>query len=229
MPPAKRSASNRPASDRPSSARAKADRPKPVNPPGYLATQDLKDRGWTPRLIAEFLGEHDLTRENGLKMGRRRLPPVKLYLETRVESCEREDRFLAAQARAADARERAERAREKRRERRQAALEAAAAAYAPVVEVLPLRRGSSRKARAPHLPELERLQVELEGVLGQVTPAESAELRALLLARLDQALSAAYPWYGPRAPTGGEKADGGEEPQGAGNARPSDWREWEWD
>ena len=82
---------------------------KPVNPPGYLATQDLKERGWTPRLIERYLGLHDLTRENGLKMGRRRLPPVKLYLETRVDEAERDDAFLAAQAKAADARERAAR------------------------------------------------------------------------------------------------------------------------
>ncbi|MFD1730323.1 hypothetical protein ACFSC4_03200 [Deinococcus malanensis] len=47
---------------------------KPVNPEGFLATQDLKERGWTPPLIRRFLGEHDATRENGLRMGRRRLP-----------------------------------------------------------------------------------------------------------------------------------------------------------
>ena len=79
------------------------DRP-PLNPPGFLATQDLKDRGWTPTLITRFLGEHDGTRANGLRMGRRRLPPVKLYAEARVLEVERDDTFLAAQVRAADAR-----------------------------------------------------------------------------------------------------------------------------
>ena len=72
----------------------------PSNPPGFLATQDLKERGWTPALITRFLREHDRTRPNGLKMGRRRLPPVKLYAEERVLDVERRDDFLAAQARA---------------------------------------------------------------------------------------------------------------------------------
>src|SRR6476646_4173442 len=97
-----------------------------LNPDGFLATQDLKDRGWTPALIARFLGEHDRTRPNGLKMGRRRLPPVKLYVEARVLDVERLDDFLAAQARAADARERSERSRAERRAKRQRQIEEAA-------------------------------------------------------------------------------------------------------
>ncbi len=74
---------------------------------GFLATQDLRERGWTTRLIREFLGEHDAERPNGLKMGRRRLPPVKLYREERVSDAEREEAFLVAQGRAMEARERA--------------------------------------------------------------------------------------------------------------------------
>ncbi|SEJ24190.1 hypothetical protein SAMN04488058_10588 [Deinococcus reticulitermitis] len=202
-------------------------RVRPVNPPGYLATQDLKDRGWTPRLIARFLGEHDLTRENGLRMGRRRLPPVKLYLETRVDEAEREDTFLAAQARAADARERAARSRERRAVARAARLRAAAETYLPVVEPQRLRKGATRKARAPHLPGLEALQAELERALGQVTPGESAQLRALLLDRLDLALSLAYDWF--PAPGQGKGQAAAPRPGPGGDARPSDWREWDWD
>lgn len=200
-------------------------RVKPINPPGYLATQDLKDRGWTPRLIARFLGEHDLTRENGLRMGRRRLPPVKLYLETRVDEAEREDAFLAAQARAADARERAAQSRERRAAKRAALLHAAAETYTPAVQPEPLRKGSTRKARAPYLPGLEALQAELERGIGQVTPGESAQLRALLRERLDFALSLAYDWF----PAPGQVASAAPRPASSGEARPSDWREWEWD
>ena len=202
----------------------KADREKPVNPPGYLATQDLKDRGWTPRLIEKYLGPHDLTRENGLKMGRRRLPPVKLYLETRVDEAERDDAFLAAQARAADARERAAHNRERREAQRAALLQAAAASYAPTIHPEPLRKGAKNKARAPYLAGLERTQRQLESELGRVSEAESARLRRLLQERLDLALSTVYDWF----PAPGEGATKPARPP-SGEARPSDWREWDWD
>lgn len=191
----------------------------PLTPPGYLATQDLKERGWTPGLIRKFLGEHDLTRENGLKMGRRRLPPVKLYREDRVLDAEREEAFLVGQARAADARARAERAREERAAKRAALLEAAAAEYVPVIHPQPLRKGSVRKAREPYLPGLEDTLSRLVREIGRVTPREEAGLRARLLERLHAALAAAYPWY----PAPQERKAASRE------AKPSDWREWEWD
>ena len=203
----------------------KAEREKPVNPPGYLATQDLKDRGWTPRLIEKYLGPHDLTRENGLEMGRRRLPPVKLYLETRVDEAERDDAFLAAQARAADAREKAAHNRQRRAAQRLHALEAAAASYAPSIQPLPLRKGARNKARAPHLPELEQVQRHLEGELGKVSSAESALLHSLLRARLDAALALAYDWFAPPAQASQRAAAKAAD----GPAKPSDWREWDWD
>ncbi|KQR41053.1 hypothetical protein [Deinococcus sp. Leaf326] len=201
------------------------DRPRrgvPLNPPGFLATQDLKERGWTPTLILKFLGEHDATRPNGLKMGRRKLPPVKLYREERVNEVEREDAFLAAQARAADARERAEHRRAEKAARRAAQLRAAAESYVPVIYPEPLRKGSVRKARDPYLPTLAAVQAELTGELGQVTEAEAATLAELLRGRLDAALSLVYPWYlspdAKKTPT----------PRSA-EAKSSDWREWEWD
>ncbi|MFC4425414.1 hypothetical protein [Deinococcus navajonensis] len=193
---------------------------KPVNPEGFLATQDLKDRGWTPPLIRRFLGEHDQTRENGLRMGRRKLPPVKLYAEARVLEVERDDTFLAAQARAADARARAEQARETREARRATLIEAAAQSYTPVIHPEPLRKGAVRKAREPYLKELERVQRRLETEIGKVTSRESTLLAALLRKRLDDALSAAYPWYGTPAPAPATRTE---------EARPSDWRDWDWD
>lgn len=205
----------------PRGERPRASGQKPVNPPGYLATQDLKERGWTPGLIRRFLGEHDLTRENGLKMGRRRLPPVKLYREERVQEAERDEAFLLGQARAADARERAERARETRRARRGALLDAAAESYTPAVHPGPLRKGAVRKAREPYLSGLEDTLTRLAREVGQVTPREEAELRARLMTRLHAALAAAYPWY--PAPEEQQKQSASRE------ARPSDWREWEWD
>ncbi|WP_216323220.1 hypothetical protein [Deinococcus aestuarii] len=204
---------------------SKSPRPKgppPLNPPGFLATQDLKERGWTPRLIEKFLGEHDAKRENGLKMGRRRLPPVKLYREERVVEAERDENFLVAQARAADARERAERRREVRQAERDALLRAAAETYTPAIHPEPLRKGAVRLARDPYLSGLEATLTHLIGEIGKVTAAEEATLRALLMERLHAALAATYPWYpAPDAAKARKTA--------SREARPSDWRKWEWD
>ncbi len=201
-------------------------REKPVNPPGFLATQDLKERGWTPALIARYLGEHDQTRPNGLKMGRRRLPPVKLYREERVDEIERDDTFLAAQAKAADARERAERARATREARREAELLAAAQTYTPTIHPEPLRKGATRKAREPYLKGLEKEQKRLERTLGKLTEKDSARLHKLLHERLELALSAVYEWF----PAPGEQATKKSPPAGSqSEARASDWREWDWD
>ncbi|MFD1730322.1 hypothetical protein ACFSC4_03195 [Deinococcus malanensis] len=120
---------------------------------------------------------------------------MKLYAEARVAEVERDDTFLAAQARAADARARAEQAREVREARRAGLLEAAAGSYVPVVHPEPLRKGAVRKAREPYLRELERVQTRLEQEIGRVTVRESAVLATLLRKRLDQALAATYPWY----------------------------------
>lgn len=193
----------------------------PVNPPGFLATQDLKERGWTPALIRRFLGEHDRTRPNGLRMGRRRLPPVKLYEEARVLEIERDDTFLSAQARAADARERAEQTRAARALARQELLERAAAEYVPVIYPEPLRKGSVRKAREPYQGALDARLEALRREIPKLTAREEATLAGLLRTQLDRALHVAYPWYpSPDAPAASA---------GPGAARASDWREWDWD
>nr|WP_217449232.1 hypothetical protein [Deinococcus sp. JMULE3] len=186
-----------------------------------MATQDLKDRGWTPALIRRFLGEHDRTRPNGLRMGRRRLPPVKLYEEARVLDVERDDTFLAAQARAADARERAEQTRAARALARQELLTRAAAEYVPVIHPEPLRRGAVRKAREPYQGALEARLEALRQEIPKLTGREESLLADLLRAQLDRALHAAYPWY-PSPHDGPVSAVRGE-------AKPSDWRAWDWD
>lgn len=202
------------------------DRP-PLNPPGFLATQDLKDRGWTPTLIARFLGEHDQTRPNGLRMGRRRLPPVKLYAEERVLEVERDDTFLAAQARAAAARERAERNRAVREAKRSALLEAAATSYTPSIHPEPLRKGAVRKAREPYLAGIDFALERLRREIPRLTASEEARLGELLRERLDEALAAAYPWYPSPHPLPPEQE--AEQGRKGGRAKASDWREWDWD
>lgn len=192
---------------------------KNLNPEGYLATHDLKERGWTPALMTRFLGEHDDTRPNGIKMGRRRLPPVKLYREERVLEIERQDAFLAAQAKAADARERAERQRTERRERRARLLESVAQQFVPTIHPEPLRKGAKRKARAPYLPQVEEALSVLAPQIEKLTEAEENELRRLLLAQLDQALAEVYDWYAKPKP----------KPNATAEAQPSDWRTWDWD
>ncbi|CAM3910396.1 hypothetical protein [Deinococcus frigens] len=197
----------------------------PLNPPGFLATQDLKDRGWTPTLIARFLGEQDGTRPNGLRMGRRRLPPVKLYAETRVTEVERDDTFLAAQARAADARERAERNRAVREAKKAALLKAAAQSYTPSIHPEPLRKGAVKKAREPYLAGLDAALDRLRREIPKLSAREEARLGGLLRERLDEALAAVYGWYpDPHAP----KETATPKPR-KGTAKASDWREWEWD
>lgn len=219
-----------------------------LNPGGFLATQDLKDRGWTPRLIAEFLAHHDQTRPNGLKMGRRRLPPVKLYLETRVEEAEREETFLLAQHRAMQAREHLEAARAERQARRAALLDAAAETYHPQIVPETLRKGAVKKARAPYLEGLEQLLGQIKRGLDAgppeekprapraskppkaskprpLTEPEEKELRAALLRRLDTALAIVYPWFPDPDEVEAKKAGRTK----TGQAKPADWRKWDWD
>ena len=219
-----------------------------LNPAGFVATQDLKDRGWTPRLIAEFLGQHDQTRPNGLMMGRRRLPPVKLYQEARVEAAEREERFLLAQHRAMQARERSEAARAERQARRAAQLHAAAESYRPQIAPEPLRKGAVKKARAPYLDSLEQFLDQLRRGFAAgppqeksgtrkagkppkasnpkpLTESEEKELRAALMWRLDTALAAVYAWFPDPDEVEAQKAGRTK----TGQAKPADWRKWDWD
>lgn len=170
-------------------------RPPPVTPEGFLATQDLKDRGWTARLIRDFLGEHDGERPNGLKMGRRKLPPVKLYREERAAEAEREEDFLVAQARAMDARERAERAGRTRRANRERALMELAAAWQPVVRAEPIRRGAVRKAREAHGKLLKAELKRLERLAAPLNAPDLRFVKKALAFRLDAALASAYDWF----------------------------------
>ncbi|WP_229670974.1 hypothetical protein [Deinococcus aquiradiocola] len=178
-------------------------RPPPVTPEGFLATQDLRERGWTTRLIREFLGEHDAERPNGLKMGRRRLPPVKLYREERVSDAEREEAFLVAQGRAMEARERAERAGRTRRANRERALSALVEEWVPSVQALPVRRGAVRLARAPYARDVVREVARVGASAGRLSAPEERFVRRALAFRLDAALASAYAWFPvPKQPDG---------------------------
>ena len=169
--------------------------PPPVTPAGFLTTQDLKERGWTARLIHEFLGEHDDTRPNGLKMGRRKLPPVKLYREERAAEAEREEDFLVAQGRAMDARERAERAGRTRRANRERVLAALAGEWTPTIEALPLRKGAVRMAREPYAKALAKELKRVAGAAGTLNTPDERFVKKLLAFRLDAALASAYAWF----------------------------------
>ncbi len=169
-------------------------RPPPVTPEGFLATQDLKERGWTARLIREFLGEHDSVRPNGLKMGRRKLPPVKLYREDRAAEAEREEEFLVAQAKAMDARERAERAGRTRRANRERLLAALAQEWTPSIAALPIRRGAVRLAREPYAGALAK-ELKRVAAAGRLSSQEERFVKKALAFRLDAALASAYVWF----------------------------------
>ena len=160
--------------------------PPPITPEGFLATQDLKDRGWAARLICEFLGEHDSVRPNGLKMGRRKLLPVKLYREDWAAEAEREEDFLVAQAKAMDARERAERAGRTRRANRERVLAALAQEWTPSIRVLPIRKGAVRLAREPYAGALAKELKRVEAT-GRLTTQEERFVK--------KALASAYTWF----------------------------------
>jgi hypothetical protein len=170
-------------------------RPPPVTPEGFLATQDLKERGWTARLIREFLGEHDSVRPNGLKIGRKKLPPVKLYREDRATEAEREEDFLVGQARAMDARERAERAGRTRRANRERMLAALADEWQPTIRVLPIRKGAVRLAREPYAKALAKELKRVATAAGKLTAQEERFVKKALAFRLDAALASAYAWF----------------------------------
>ena len=170
-------------------------RPPPVTPEGFLATQDLKERGWTARLIREFLGEHDDTRPNGLKIGRHKFPPVKLYREERAAEAEREEDFLVAQGRAMDARERAERAGRTRRANRERLLAALADEWTPSVQALPLRKGAVRLAREPYAKALAKELKRVASAAGTLNTPDERFVKRRLAFRLDAALASAYPWF----------------------------------
>jgi hypothetical protein len=170
-------------------------RPPPVTPEGFLATQDLKERGWTARLIREFLGEHDSVRPNGLKMGRKKLPPVKLYREERALDAEREEEFMVAQARAMDARERAERAGRTRRANRESVLAALVEEWQPTIKVLPIRKGAVRLAREPQAKAVAKELKRVATGAGKLTTQEERFVKKALAFRLDAALASAYEWF----------------------------------
>ncbi len=62
--------------------------------PEMLGTHALRERGWTPALIARFLGDADATRPNPFYASS---PPMRLYSLARVEDVEADPAFMAAQ------------------------------------------------------------------------------------------------------------------------------------
>lgn len=197
----------------------------------YFSTHQLKERGWTVGLIKRFLPEHDEERPNQMKMGRRRLPPVKLYSQDRVHQIEREDEFLAAQAKAADAKARAERASKTRRAKREQAVARAIEAFTPPIEVLRLRKGAVRKAREPYQVLIEQTtqNIVLELKLNKI---ETTKVHQLLSERLDVLLAHTYDWYPLPQEQEIKKAQKKAKRQKSPpteEAKPSDWREWDWD
>lgn len=162
----------------------------------FLSTHDLKGRGWTPALIRDFLGPHDASRPNRMRLGgRRRLPPVKLYLRERVDDAETSEDFLVAQNRAMEARERAERARETRARNKAAQIEAFVQSWHFQIAPQPLRRGAQRKAYRAHEDELVSAVARAIAQLGRLSKRELSALTARLREQYEAALQEAYPWW----------------------------------
>lgn len=64
----------------------------------YIGVAELKERGWSPSMITQFLGEPDRTAPNP---GGRNAPRVKLWLFTRVDTIEASEGFQQRWAAAA--------------------------------------------------------------------------------------------------------------------------------
>lgn len=64
----------------------------------YIATPELKRRGWTRSMIERLLGEPDSTAPNP---GGRNAPRVRLWLITKVEQLESTEEFRERLAKAA--------------------------------------------------------------------------------------------------------------------------------
>ena len=128
-------------------------------------------------------------------MGRRRLPPVKLYDEDRVNEAERDESFLVAQARAMEARERAEKAGRTRRANRERLLSALTDEWTPQVKPIPLRKGAVNKAREPYANMLAKEVKRVTKEAGKLTTPEERFVKRALAFRLDAALATVYAWF----------------------------------
>jgi len=73
----------------------------------YLSLSAVKARGWTDKLIKDFLGEPDKTAVNSHN---RSGPPVKLYLISRVEESEASGEWIASHSKLARRRQGAQKA-----------------------------------------------------------------------------------------------------------------------
>ncbi|WP_084474451.1 hypothetical protein [Deinococcus pimensis] len=168
---------------------------EPAQPKGMLSTHDLKQRGWTPTLIRDFLGAHDATRPNLMRLGsRRRLPPVKLYDEERVRDAESTEDFLVAQGRAMDARDRAEQAQRTRRANLDARMDALVEAFRPALTPVAVRRGARRKAFSAHEDVLNDAVARASAALPNLSRRDLGRLTARLREKYEAALRSAYPW-----------------------------------
>ncbi|AFZ67676.1 hypothetical protein [Deinococcus peraridilitoris] len=161
----------------------------------WLSTHELKQRGWTATLVRDFLGPHDATRPNLMRLGsRRRLPPVKLYRRERVDEVESEEDFLVAQGRAMDARDRAERARASRVRAQELQIESFVNAWNPVISPVAVRRGAKHKAFAAHEELLRAVQSQASTQLAGLSRRQQLTLAQRLREKYQQALARAYPW-----------------------------------
>lgn len=85
----------------------------PAQDPDYISLAGLKKRGWTDRLVEDFLGREDRTATNPhYRSG----PPMRLFARSRVEAVEKEPRFQEALARAQKRQARAQKGVERKRE-----------------------------------------------------------------------------------------------------------------
>lgn len=85
----------------------------PAQDPDDISLAGLKKRGWTDRLIEEFLGREDRTAPNPhYRSG----PPMRLFARERVEAIEKEPRFQEALAQAQKRQARAQKGVERKRQ-----------------------------------------------------------------------------------------------------------------
>lgn len=178
----------------------------------FLATHDLKSRGWTTSMIQKLLPRHDKTRPNELDS---RYGDVKLYRESRVLAAESTGAFAELIGKAVEAQERGSKAQQTREQKILSGIDQLVAGFG----VEHLRDVLSREqvqalAREEPSRSLELLlwrHHEMDADvydmdhnhLGKLSRAQRSALRSRLDQKLRELVREAYAWafgHGGRPP-----------------------------
>lgn len=160
----------------------------------YLTIQDLCARGWTLGMIRALLGAHDHERWTN-KLGHQMSKSIKLYLETRVVHLESSEAFTRAQKRAQAHGAQMLKASQTRQDWEVKTVAQYDALSLPVVQVYPLKEGSTAHQKELwqlHLHGFYVWQREHDHLLSGLTQAMRRAAEHRMLRRYQAAVYQAY-------------------------------------